>query len=175
MGLCLPDPGSLAHRGHPTLAGGSTAEFVICICPPLCGPHNTSRAWFLPSLSDLSSPGALCPLISVLLPPPSHSPFCKELTHFLPPSPASLTARPCGRRVPAGRESSHRTPPGLSSQAAGLRGCPCLWAEEGWRRGVVGRGLALGCRRDRGAWPPRFGTIRVGCRKVLRSTCSMSS
>lgn len=44
VGLCLPDPGSPAYRGHSTLAGGSTAEFVTCIGPPLSGPHNTSRA-----------------------------------------------------------------------------------------------------------------------------------
>ena len=46
VGLCLPDPGSRACRGHPALAGGSIAEFVTCIRPPLCGPHSTSRAWF---------------------------------------------------------------------------------------------------------------------------------
>lgn len=54
----------------------------------------------VPSLSDLSGSCALCPLISFLLAPPSHSHFCKELTHFLPPSPAPLTARPWGKQGP---------------------------------------------------------------------------
>lgn len=46
VGLWLPNPGSLACGGLAALAGGGTAEFVTCICPPLCGPHNASRTRF---------------------------------------------------------------------------------------------------------------------------------
>lgn len=93
VGLCLPDPGSLVCGGHLALVGGGSAEFVTFICPPLSGPHHTSRALFS-FLVTFPGPCALCPL---LLPaPPFYSLFCKELTHFLSPSPASVPARPCG-------------------------------------------------------------------------------
>lgn len=36
---------SLAHAGVPSHGGSGIAEFVTGICPPLCEPHNTSRAW----------------------------------------------------------------------------------------------------------------------------------
>lgn len=43
-GACLADLGSLVYQGHPAMARGGTAEFVIHICLLLCGPHDISKA-----------------------------------------------------------------------------------------------------------------------------------